>query len=365
MSTPWVLAMIAGVVVSVGLLPVAYLVVVVMSTDRRTRGLAYFGLPPAQRASIRRRLALHARILRPLLELLSRASPFSFERERFTFAGISGPKGTCSAESFERASRYAPASIDVFVASQMRSGTTWTLNLVYQLLTRGRGDPGDSGRTLYSISPWIEADIGVPITDAPRIGSERPSRIVKTHLPASLCPFSPDARYVYVVRHPVSCFASCVDFLAGSLGPFAPDLLDIEEWFRSDELMWWGTWPTHVGGWWQRSAEAHNVMIVRYEDMLADLRATADRIASFIGLSPATEDEWPSIAEACGFDHMRRHRDAFEMYPPHLLSVDRKLFVRGDRTRHLDVPAGVRQRIETWCSERMASGPVPLSTLYP
>src|SRR5262245_64544046 len=103
---------------------------------------------------------------------------------------------------------------------------------------RGRGDLADTGRTMYSVSPWLEAQKSVAVDAAPLHGTDKPRRIIKTHLPARLCPFREEARYIYVARHPVSCFASCVDFIATNVGAFAPPLSVIEEWYCSEQAMW-------------------------------------------------------------------------------------------------------------------------------
>ena len=58
----------------------------------------------------------------------------------------------------------------------------------------------------------------VALRDAPLVG-ENPTRIIKTHLPTKLCPYSEQAKYIYVTRHPVSCFASIVDYNRTLLGP--------------------------------------------------------------------------------------------------------------------------------------------------
>ncbi len=247
----------------------------------------------------------------------------------------------------------------------MKCGTTWMQHVVYEVLQRGHGDIVDTGRTMYAISPWIEALKSVPIEQAPLIGSERPSRIIKTHLPAQLCPFSPESKYVYVARHPVSCFASCVDFVATNIGAAAPPLSEVEAWFCSPELMWWGTWPDHVRGWWQRSTSGTNVLFVYFEEMKRDLPGTVRRVADFLGMQPLTDAEVASIVEKTGFDYMQRHKDAFEMNPPHLLQTNAELFVRGTADRHKDVPADLRGRILAWCARELEGSDLPAATMYP
>lgn len=332
---------------------VLYLSVVMSWSDRKTDGLGYYGLPVRDRRAFKRRLGRHAVLLHPLLRLMGRLQAFRFENASFRYQDISGPKGTCTPESFAAAGDYEPRPEDVFVVTPMRCGTTWMQHVVYQTLNRGRGDLVGTDTTLYAVSPWLEAVKGVEVGEAPTVGSERPARIIKTHLPAHLCPDRPEARYIHVSRHVTSCFASCVDFLGQNLGVFRPDLEAIEEWFCSDELMWWGTWPDHVEGWRARARGSDNVLLVEFEEMKADLAAVVRRVAGFLDLAPLDDGELADVLQKCSFEYMREHRGIFEMHPPHLLAVDAELFVRGSADRHRDVPEEVDARIARWSAARL------------
>ena len=170
---------------------------------------------------------------------------------------------------------------------------------------------------------------------------------------------------MYVVRHPVSCFASCADFIATNVGAMAPGLDLIEEWFRSEEMMWWGTWPDHVMGWWNLSQRKSNVLFLQFEEMKRDLPGVVRQVADFLGLAPLTEAELGHVVHKCGFDYMQEHKEAFEMHPPHLLATDAELFVKGTADRHKDVPEEVRNRILAWCAAEMRDGDFPLERMYP
>lgn len=359
----WVAAII-GLVALFMLVQFVYLVAVLGWGDEQTRGLAYYGLPPEERAAFKAKLARHARRLRPILALFGKLSRFTYERASFRHAGITGPRGTCTPASFAHGEAYQPRPEDVFVVTQMKCGTTWMQHLVYQVVMRGRGDIVESGRTLYALSPWLEAVKSVPVDEAPTHGEERPTRIIKTHFPTKLCPFVAESRYIYVVRHPVSCFASCADFIATNAGASAPPLEVTEKWYCSDD-MWWGPWTDHVLGWWHRSRAEPNVLFVRFEDMKRDLPAIARRVADFLGIAPLSDEELAEVVHKCSFEYMRKHDDAFEMNPPHLIQTNAELFVRGTADRHADVPADMRARILDWCAREMTDGGLPLEELYP
>ncbi|MHC4986770.1 MAG: sulfotransferase domain-containing protein [Planctomycetota bacterium] len=342
-----------------------YLNFVLRWADEATTGLGYYGHAPAERERFKRTLRRHAVLLAPILRLIGRLSTFTFDKVSFRHGDLPGPQGTCNKDSFARADAYQARPEDVFVVTQMKCGTTWMQHVVYEVLRRGAGDIVESGTTLYAVCPWLESNKSVSMEEAPLVGTERPSRVVKTHFPAEHCPVSPESRYIYVARHPVSCFASCVDFIATNLGIFGPKLEQLEEWFCSRELMWWGTWTDHVKGWWHLSEQHDNVMFVHFEEMKRDLPAIAQQVAEFLGVAPLTEGELERVVHKCGFEYMQQHKDAFEMQPPNLLAVEAALFVSGTADRHRDVPDATRERIARWCVGEMAGSAYPLQAMYP
>lgn len=354
-----------GLFVSLYIVGTLYLAAVLRWEDARTVGLGYYGLDRAGRDRFKHRLRFHALILTPLLSLNSRLARVDFRRVRIQHKGVSFPAGSCDAQSTERAETYQPRPEDVFVVTQMKCGTTWMEHIVYEVLQRGDGNLVESGTALYAIAPWLEGRRSVPVTQAKPIGSERPSRIIKTHLPAQLCPSGPAARYIYVARHPVSCFASCIDFIATNVGTMAPAIPAYEEWFCSPELMWWGTWTAHLRGWWDRSRRDGNVLFVHFEDMKRDLPDMVRRVAAFLGVVPLTEAELAQVVEKCSFSYMQKHQESFEMHPPHVLQTNAALFVRGSADRHRDVPEDVRQRLLEWAAAELADSDFPLAQAWP
>jgi hypothetical protein len=359
----WI-AVVVGIVVVFVLFEFVYLVGVLTWSAEKTRGTGYYGASPGQRAAYKAALRKHAKLLRPILKLVGRFSKFSYEQSSIRHRDVAGPKGTCTEQSFASGMTYQPRAEDVFVVTQMKCGTTWMQHVVYEVVMRGRGDIVESGRTLYGIAPWLEAVTSVPVGEAPVHGAERPARIIKTHMPADVCPFSREARYIYVARHPASCFASCADFIATNMGVMAPPLELTEQWFCSP-AMWWKPWTEHVGGWWQRSKREQNVIFVRFEDMKSDLPAIVRQVAAFLGVAPLSDDELADVVRKCSFRYMQEHRDAFEMNPPHLLQTDAEMFVRGSADRHRDVPAAMRDRIQTWCVNELKGSGFPLEEIYP
>jgi hypothetical protein len=360
----WLLALLGlGVVFVVA--QSLYLSAILKWEDAQTVGLGYYGRSPSERARFKRQLARHARLLSPIIKLNGQSTKLDFRKARIVYRDTSAPAGSCSVESFERAATYQPRPDDVFVATQMKCGTTWMQHVVYEVLHRGNGDLVETGTAMYAVSPWLEGRKSVPIDQAKPLGTDRPSRIIKTHLAADLCPFNANAKYIYVARHPVSCFASCIDFVVTNVGEMAPPVAAFEEWFCSRELMWWGTWSHHVKGWWDLAQRSPNVLFMFFEDMKQDLPGVVRRVAEFLGVRPLSDAELGDVVHKCGFAYMQEHQDNFEMHPPHILQTNAELFVSGKADRHQDVPEAVRKRVAAWCAKEMSGSAFPLAARYP
>jgi hypothetical protein len=327
-----------------------------------TRGLAYYGRPLPERRAVKRRIRRLSAPIRPLVRLLA-ALGGRKEMPAFEYKGVCGPTKISSAQVFAAAEAYRPRKEDVFVATQMRCGTTWMQQLVYETVCHGRGDLSDSGHGhLYAVSPWIDAIDGVPIEQAPVVG-ERPTRIIKTHLPAELCPYSTEAKYVYVTRHPVGCFASIVDYNRSLVGPLMPSVDVLADWFCSDR-MYWLPWPRHVAGWWDLAVSRPNVLFVHYEEMARDLGAVQRRLEAFLGVS-LTEDERDRVAGRCSFQYMKAHEELFEMAPPTMFSVTGgKFLASGRASRDEDVTPAIRRRILEYCRLALGESGYPAGRFY-
>ncbi len=155
------------------------------------RGLNYYGRPLEYRRDFRKKIKIHAFFLKPFIwiEAKLRKAKGTYEFASIKYKDVYGPSFSCSQKSFQKAADYQPSERDIFVVTQMRCGTTWMLQLIFQILTKGNGRFNDSGYVhLCAISPWLESLDNVSTEKAPLIGSSF-KKIIKTHLPANLCPY--------------------------------------------------------------------------------------------------------------------------------------------------------------------------------
>jgi hypothetical protein len=342
-----------------------YLVWYLRWESGNTSGVAYYGKTLFERRALKRRIRRYSLPAMPLVKLFAICSWKQATMPVFEYEGVCGPPKVSSPEVFERAKNYQPRPEDIFVATQMRCGTTWMQQLVYEIVNRGQGDLSDKGHGhLYATCPWIDAVNSVSLEDSPLVG-EKLIRIIKTHLPAKLCPYSELAKYIYVSRHPVSCFASIVDYNRSLLGPLMPDVNKMVDWFCSDR-MYWSPWPEHVAGWWQWAQSRENVLFVHYEEMKTNFAAVLERVASFLGYDDLTADEKQHIAKKCSFKYMQDNEELFEMAPPNMFSVTGGQFMAsGKKNRDEDVTPAIRQRILNYCSQSLRASECPAWQIYP
>jgi aryl sulfotransferase len=168
---------------------------------------------------------------------------------------------------------------DVVVATFPKMGTTWTLQIVFQLLHGGQpGVPGSS------IAPWLDMRIIPSTVIADLFEAQTFRRSIKTHLPLDALVFSPRAKYLVVGRDARDMVWSAYNHqqlyddetLAAFNGPSGrpgapvsrPDR-DIRDYYlhfaEHGELPGFGFepfWP-HVQGWWA-ARHLPNVMLVHY-----------------------------------------------------------------------------------------------------
>lgn len=83
---------------------------------------------------------------------------------------------------------------DVVIVTYAKSGTTWTQQIVLQLIFEGA-----EGIDVSKLSPWVDLRIMPPEAIA-GLEAQTHRRFVKTHLPVDALVFSPAAKYIYIAR---------------------------------------------------------------------------------------------------------------------------------------------------------------------
>lgn len=206
---------------------------------------------------------------------------------------------------------------DIYIASYPKSGTTWTQEIVWQIIHNGKVDY----RPLHVRMPWIDgmpydtAENPYPVTSAGMMEKMFESfptpRVFKTHLPYDLVPKAHGqaykARYIYVIRNPKDAAVSLYEFMSSMPNPPKLNWNEFCELFFQGKVFY-GMWFDHVLGWWKHKDDP-NILILKYEEMKKDLPGAIHKIATFIGkeLPPEILER---ILNQTSFDAMKKEGNA-------------------------------------------------------
>ena len=240
---------------------------------------------------------------------------------------------------------YEPRPQDVFICSYYKSGTNWTMQIAHQIATRGQGE----FEHVHDVIPWPDSAPGYAISlHDTTIQSASPTglRVIKTHLAWEHIPYSPQSRYIAVVRNPKDAFVSSYHFTRDVMfGPMMSSVEDFLEYFLMDDFIF-EAWGHFLNSYWQQRGRP-NVLFMTYEEMKKDLPGTVQRIAAFMGVS-LTEAEFALVCEKSSFAYMKAIDHKF--YPGRIMpwsSPNGQMMRRGQsgNSSELLTPAQ-QQRIE-------------------
>lgn len=205
---------------------------------------------------------------------------------------------------------------DIIIATYAKSGTTWTQQMVAQMLLGP-----DPKLEVAEMSPWVDLRVPPREVKLPAIEAQTHRRFLKTHLPVDALVFSPQAKYLYIGRdlrdvvwsmynHHANANALWYQLLNDTPGrvgpPIEPPPADIrqywKDWFEKDGYPFWSFWD-NARTWWA-IRELPNVHLVHFANLKRDLPGEMRRMAEFLEI-PVEEGDWPAILEYCSFDWMK------------------------------------------------------------
>ena len=214
---------------------------------------------------------------------------------------------------------------DIVISTRSKTGTTWVQMICALLIFQTPQLPAP----LAQLSPWLDHLI-VPREEVyAQLAAQEHRRFIKTHTPLDGIPLDSRATYIVTARHPLDMAVSLyqqggnidrarVRQLTGQPEPAGPPrprkpLRDwLLRWIAGDDdpreypdwlpgVMW------HLSDAWSRRGEP-NVLLVRYEDLSADLQGQMRRLAGQLGIAVA-EKAWPPLVQAATFESMRGSAD--------------------------------------------------------
>jgi aryl sulfotransferase len=207
---------------------------------------------------------------------------------------------------------------DIIVGTYAKSGTTWTQQIVGQLVFKG-----DPDVDIAALSPWVDLRVPPKEVKLGALDAQTHRRIMKTHLPLDALNFSPRAKYIYIGRdgrdvvwsfyhHHSSAnelWYQMLNDTPGRVGPpIGPPDPDIRAYFRAwlerDGFPLWSYWD-NIATWWA-ARDLPNVHVTHFSALKGDLPGEMKQIAAFldIDVEPAL---WPTILDHCSFEYMKAH----------------------------------------------------------
>jgi aryl sulfotransferase len=209
---------------------------------------------------------------------------------------------------------------DVVIATYAKSGTTWTQQIVGQLVFNGAEHV-----PVHDLSPWVDLRVPPKAVKLAALEAQTNRRFIKTHLPVDALVFSPEAKYIYLGRDGRDVMWSMYNHhtkasdlwyqvlneTPGRVGP-AIERVDcsavdyFQAWLEKDGYPFWPFWE-NIASWWA-VRNLPNVLMLHYDEMKRDMPSGIRRIASFLDI-PIDEAAFPTIVEHCSFDYMKANAD--------------------------------------------------------
>ncbi|BBK39126.1 sulfotransferase [Allostella sp. ATCC 35155] len=205
---------------------------------------------------------------------------------------------------------------DIVIGTYAKSGTTWAQQIVGQLVFQG-----DPTVNVGEMSPWLDLRVPPAAVKHAALEAQTHRRFVKTHLPVDALRYSPQAKYLYIVRdgrdvvwslynHHANAndlWYAAVNDAPGRVGPpierppasIRQYFLD---WLERDGHPFWSYWE-NVRSWWQ-IRDLPNLMLIHYADLQRDLPGMMRKIAAFLDI-PIDETRFAAQVEHCTFDWMK------------------------------------------------------------
>lgn len=234
---------------------------------------------------------------------------------------------------------------DIVISARSKSGTTWVQMICAMLIFQTPDLPAP----LSELSPWLDSLI-TPLADArARLEAQQHRRFIKSHTPLDGVPIDEHATYIVVARHPLDMAVSLyhqggnldrarIRQLTGqpepvlSPQPRAPVREWLLAWIDNDAspteemdslpgVMW------HLSDAWRRRHEP-NVILIHYDDLLADLEGQMRRLARLLHIQ-VSEQVWPALVDAATFTSMSSRAAELAPDPSGILKSPAAFFRRG------------------------------------
>ena len=256
--------------------------------------------------------------------------PLKIPYKHNIYDGTAQPAFITEARMEEIKEKHQSRPDDIFIATYVKSGTTWLQYLVYEIMGRPQGDYEQINLAV----PWLEEE------SQELIDALASPRIMKTHDKWRWIPKGEGVKYIYCYRNPkdvavsyfnhMKLFSGHYDY-KGTFDEFVRDV------FLAYNCSEQGYYFDHVAEWLAQRSNP-NVLFLTFEDMVEDLNREVRRISSFLGVE-LQEDRLKEIVSSGLFSSMKNNQKVNYSWREGVSIEGKSTFIRkgkvGDWTNHL------------------------------
>ncbi|XP_066274136.1 sulfotransferase 6B1-like isoform X2 [Branchiostoma lanceolatum] len=206
-------------------------------------------------------------------------------------------------ESLDAMKTFEMRDGDVVVLSYPKSGTSWTYQIVHEILD---GKPETKFAKVLETVP----DMGYETQPVYAQLQQAPSpRLIWTHLPFQLAPpglSTPinKVKVIVILRNPKDVSVSYYYFRQNFQFTTSPESWEQHAKDFLDGTLVYGDYFDHVLGWWQRKDDPH-FLFVKYEDMKKDFPSWVKTIAAFLE-KELTDEDLSRVFTNCSMESIRK-----------------------------------------------------------
>lgn len=211
-------------------------------------------------------------------------------------------------EIIQQVFKMKPKKGDIFLNVYPKCGTTWTQFTMWEIVNDG-APPPNTNQIMFKDIPFLEF-MGLDSID-----KLKDPRMFKLHLPFRLTPWSPEAKYISVLRNPFDC---CVSYYYHFNNV---ELLPCGQKLRFDSYvndfvngdLPFGCYFEHINSFFEKRNEP-NVLFFSFESAKEKPKETILMIAEFMGPEYKTKLEkdpemMERILKHTSFQYMKEHND--------------------------------------------------------
>ena len=252
---------------------------------------------------------------------------------------------------------FTPRKDDIVISTAYKAGTTWMQAIISGLVFGDQPLPNH----LHEVTPWLDMRLLPHDKILQLLEAQTHRRFIKTHTPLDGLQYNPDTKYVVVARDGRDVFMSLWNHYR-SYSPQMRDMLDNHPGRVGDKqppcpddihVLWqwwiskgWFDWEPegypfwslfhHTLTWWTYR-HLPNILLVHYNDLLANLNKEMRRVAGFLEIKHSDE-MFEKLTERATFANMKENADEFAPGAGALFIGGSKQFIfKGTNGRWKDV----------------------------